>query len=272
MRAGVVFICALALGSAGLAAAQQPDPTVQPRQRARGYLTPETTPEAAKILPPPPVAGTERDNLDRAIFKQSRALKDSPRWKLAQADNGLSMNYLTQAFSCSIGSKLTPESAPITSRILSRLIVDAGASSGTAKDVFKRRRPFLIDEGEICIPRSRGIEASLDYPSGHTTIGWAAGLILAQLAPDRADAILSRGRAYGESRAVCGVHNASAVEAGRTTGSIVVAALNGSPEFRSDMDQARVEIARLRADPANAVDAAACQAEAELIATAPYLK
>jgi acid phosphatase (class A) len=32
------------------------------------------------------------------------------------------------------------------------------------------------------------------------------GLILAELAPERATPILNRGRAYGESRVVCGVH------------------------------------------------------------------
>ena len=45
-------------------------------------------------------------------------------------------------------------------------------------------------------------------------MGWAWALILSELAPDRADAILARGLAYGESRAVCGVHYASDVEAG----------------------------------------------------------
>ena len=46
--------------------------------------------------------------------------------------------------------------------------------------------------------------------------------------------ILVRARAYGESRIVCGVHNLSAVEAGRTNASALVAALHGSPQFRSN--------------------------------------
>ncbi|MDB5451330.1 MAG: acid phosphatase, partial [Phenylobacterium sp.] len=95
------------------------------------------------------------------------------------------------------------------------------------------------------------------------------GLILAELAPDRATQILSRARAFGEGRLVCGVHNLSAVEAGRMNGSIVVAALHGSEEFRKDMDVARKEIAAARkAGPAP--DAAACAKEAELVALNPY--
>ena len=49
-------------------------------------------------------------------------------------------------------------------------------------------------------------------------------MILAELEPDRASDILVRARAYGESRVVCGVHNASAVEGGRIIAAAMVAA------------------------------------------------
>ena len=52
---------------------------------------------------------------------------------------------------------------------------------------------------------------------------WA--LILAALVPEKATPILVRGRAYGESRIVCGVHWLSDVVAGRLTGTAVFAAL-----------------------------------------------
>ena len=86
---------------------------------------------------------------------------------------------------------------------------------------------------------------------------------------DRATPILARARSFGESRLICGVHNMSAVEAGRTNGSIVVAGLHGSAAFRADMDAARKEIAALRKS-AKAPDGAACAAEAELIGKSPY--
>ena len=96
----------------------------------------------------------------------------------------------------------------------------------------------------------------------------AVGLMLAQAEPDRATEILTRARAYGESRVVCGVHNASAIEAGRTNGAAVVAALNGDPAFRADIAAVAKEIARLRA--AGAQSAQACAAEAALTATTPW--
>ena len=55
------------------------------------------------------------------------------------------------------------------------------------------------------------------------TLGW--GLVLAELAPDRATPILSRARAIGESRVVCGVHYPSDVLAGYLAASLWVSTL-----------------------------------------------
>jgi acid phosphatase (class A) len=94
-------------------------------------------------------------------------------------------------------------------------------------------------------------------------------LILAELAPDRATQILARGRAFGESRLVCGVHSLSAVEAGWMAGASAVAALHASPEFRADLEAARKELPQARA-AAPAADAGACRAEAAAVASTAY--
>ncbi len=54
---------------------------------------------------------------------------------------------------------------------------------------------------------------------------WAWALVLSEMAPDRADQILARGLAYGEGRAICGVHYASDVEAGPNVGAALFGAL-----------------------------------------------
>jgi acid phosphatase (class A) len=142
--------------------------------------------------------------------------------------------------------------------------VDAGAAAEKAKQLYKRTRPYLHNPGNICIDRSEALGKSFDYPSGHSSLGWTAGLVMAELVPDRASEVLARGRAYGESRLVCGVHNMSAVEAGRTNAAGVFAALQSSGEFQAEMTKARAEIAAARASGAKP-DAAWCAAEAELV-------
>ncbi|WP_230772482.1 phosphatase PAP2 family protein [Sphingomonas sp. Leaf4] len=81
-----------------------------------------------------------------------------------------------------------------------------------------------------------------DYPSGHTSWGTSVALVLAELRPDRADAILERGREYGNSRVICGAHSVSAVEAGRQAAAAIVAVLHGSSQFRGDLEAARREL------------------------------
>ncbi|MDI1363496.1 MAG: phosphatase PAP2 family protein, partial [bacterium] len=131
------------------------------------------------------------------------------------------------------------------------------------------RRPYLDSAAPICEARTDHLAQNGDYPSGHTAGGWAEALVLAELAPDRATAILSRGRAFGESRAVCGAHSASAVQAGFMAGSVVVAALHGQPKFRADLDAAREELARVRAT-APAPAAVQCKQEREALSARSY--
>lgn len=254
------------LAAAGVLALMGPAAAQQPPQAPAGYLG-EAAPDTYKILPPAPVPGTIRYQADRATFLATRSLKDTPRWTLAGADADEAA--IVKDMSCAIGMELTPQAAPKLTKILMTARYDVRHAVNHPKDIYKRQRPYLIDEGDICVARTDGLAKSPDYPSGHTTWGWTVGLILAELVPDRSTEILARARSFGESRLVCGVHNMSAVEAGRTNGSIVVAGLHGSAQFRADMDAARKEIASLR-KTAKTPDGAACSAEAALIAKSPY--
>lgn len=237
-----------------------------PRTRAAGYLAGAAVPDLIRVLPTAPAPDSPRDIADREIFKSTRALQDSPRWKLAQNDDNLSTAGLLADFRCATGLALSAENTPVLAGMLARVAADAGTSTGPAKDYFHRKRPFLVDKGPVCISISPAFEKTFDYPSGHTTLGWAVGLILAQIDPAEASAILTRARAFGESRVVCGVHNASAVEAGRVAGAALVAALNANEGFRADLEKSRAELAALKTKATGPN----CAAESSLISKSPY--
>jgi acid phosphatase (class A) len=265
MRTSLIIATAVAALAGGLAIAQQPAaPAVV------GYVPTTMIPQGVDILPPAPQPGTDRYAMDRKVFTATRSLEGAPRWTLAQNDNNTGVPSLMADFSCALGVKLTPDNAPRLAHLLARAARDSSAVTNAAKDALKRDRPFKIDPGNICIPHDNGLDTSFDYPSGHTTMGWTFGMILADLEPDRATQVLVRARAYGESRVVCGVHNASAIEAGRTSGAMTFAAQQGYPEFRADLEAARAELAGLRSNIANTVDAGQCKAEADLTAKTPY--
>jgi acid phosphatase (class A) len=149
-------------------------------------------------------------------------------------------------FSCAAGLRLTPGTAPRLTQLLSKVGGDAAAQTKIAKAFFHRPRPFKIDPGPICEPAAN-VEKSFDYPSGHTTLGWAWASVLMELIPDRAQQILARGRAFGESRIVCGVHNESAVEAGRISAEATLMEIRATSDYRRDLGAAREEIKRLKA-------------------------
>jgi acid phosphatase (class A) len=92
-------------------------------------------------------------------------------------------------------------------------------------------------------------------------------MLLGELDPDRAAAIIARGRAFGQSRVVCGLHYQSDVDAARLGATVLVAALHGDPEFEADLDAARGEMAALRANDDREPPAAACKSEEELLGT-----
>lgn len=237
--------------------------TPPPAQRPGGYLQRDAL-DILQILPPAPVEGDPLYESDREIFRQTRALKGSARWQMAADDAELGPAKMLHHFSCSLDMELSPENAPRTLRVLQRATQDTGRAVGVAKNHFKRLRPFWIDEGETCRAREE-MGKSYDYPSGHATAGWTWAMVLAQLMPERATAILARGRAIGESRIVCGLHNATAVEGARTTVSAVMAAVVASPEYQADLEAARAELQSLRTQVAKP-DPARCAAESELVA------
>jgi acid phosphatase (class A) len=233
-----------------------------------GYLAGHE-PDAVLVIPQAPAAGSARDEADRAIFKATRALKDTPRWALAQNDVKLSTPDFYRDFSCAVGVVLTEKALPALTAILDKTDPDIEAAYDPAKARYKRVRPYLRDDGPICVPRTRALDKSYDYPSGHASYAWVTGLIIAQTAPDRTGPILQRARAFGESRAVCGVHSASAVEEARTAASTIVAALDADAVFRADLAKARKQMDALRASP-NARKPQTCAAEAALTAATPW--
>jgi acid phosphatase (class A) len=215
------------------------------------------------VLPPAPVPGDPRYDADRQIFRITRGLVGTPRWTLATADVKTSVPSLMEDFSCAAGVELTPTKAAHLVALVTKAASDTSHETNIAKDHDKRLRPFQIDDGEICQAKA-DLADSYDYPSGHTTWGWTWATILAELIPDRATQILARGRAYGESRIVCGAHNASAVWAGWLSASVTLTAVRATAAYKADFAAAKTELDALRSLP-SAVKPQKCDEEAILV-------
>lgn len=245
-----IWVCVLLFSLAGCA-------TSPPRAREipeirpgilMGYLPMEAYPDSLALLPAPPAPGSPAQAHDDAVSEGQLPLEGSDRWRLAAEDNELAFPAAAGTFACAVGAPISEADTPSLYLLLRRSLTDAGLATYGAKNHYERTRPFVVNGAPICATDAERqmLEGDGSYPSGHTAVGWAWALILAELVPDRVDAILHRGYEFGVSRLVCNVHWYSDTVAGRTIAAAVVARLHASPEFAADLEAAGKELAAVR--------------------------
>ncbi|MGD9968350.1 MAG: phosphatase PAP2 family protein [Hyphomonadaceae bacterium] len=218
--------------TAGLAPASQP---ASPPSPARN---PAVQVDATIFLPPPPLANGELELAERAIVRGP--------WTTERRAQALEDNAVDPfaAFDAVLGANFTNANFPAATTVLERAGRAAGYAGDPVKALYRRQRPFLADSAITpCIPVDDRLRASFSYPSGHAALGFGWALVLAELAPSRADAIIERGRDFSWSRVVCGLHYPSDVEAGRTVAAAAIARLHADPDFQRELAAARAEFA-----------------------------
>jgi len=230
-----------------------------------GFIPKQRLPNSLKIIHQAPQPGSPRQQLDDAVAAAARKLNTTPRFALAAKDATMRFPEAVNNFACATGKVISKEKTPHLFKLMILSGIDAGLSTYKAKKSYQRIRPFMLNNAPICTPKwQEKLKHNGSYPSGHSARGWAWALILAELLPQRADAILARGRAYGESRIICNVHWYSDVLAGRTIGASAVALMHDNPKFIEGMKAAKEELAK-----APAPDAKMCEKEAEILSRFP---
>ena len=246
--AGFLMLSLFLIGCAGESEPPAPDVPSQVNEIAPGllvgYLAPEELPNSLELLPAPPEEGSAAFALDQETSRAYLELRGTPRWEQAIRDAELHFPEAAEAFAGVVDIPITEEDTPRLYLLLRRTLTDAGLSTYAAKNHYVRQRPFMHNDEPVCTPEDEeALRNDGSYPSGHTAIGWAWALILCEIFPERTDAILARGRDFGESRVVCNVHWQSDVNSGRFMGAATVARLHADPEFISDLAAAKAEVA-----------------------------
>jgi acid phosphatase (class A) len=131
--------------------------------------------------------------------------------------------------------------------MLHRLSRDVRPAIAGPKRLYDRKRPYQVDRGAICAKSGMivALTPGLSVRPHHLGLDRRPGA--GQGPAERADALLARAKAYGESRVVCGVHNATSVEAGRINAAALVDALSASPAFEADVAAVGRELDAARA-------------------------
>jgi acid phosphatase (class A) len=235
--AALALFAAFALVACQTPAAQAPAATA-PTHPTTAERNPAVQVDALLFVPSPPPA-------DGALERAERAIVVGPwsdeRRQQAREDNAIDV---FAAFDSVLGPGFNATALPRTAALLDHAGRAAGFAGDPVKFAQRRPRPFLSDPSiQTCIENDERLRASFSYPSGHAALGWGWALVLAELFPQQAEALIARGREFTESRVVCGVHYPSDVEAGRLVGAAAIARLHADADFRAALDQARSEIA-----------------------------
>jgi len=190
-------------------------------------------------IPPPPISSSFEYKLEIEFMKNRISKLSDAQKELAIKD---ALNESVGFFSDTLpGFDITK--LPKTKSLFDKVKYNAGYEARSFKNYFKTKRPYQVDSDiQACVaPKPSNLDRS--YPSGHTTMGYAMGVVLANLVPEKAKEIMERSRLYGENRINCGAHFPSDVSGGQVLGTLVAKELLKNNEFQLLMKASKEELA-----------------------------
>ncbi|MBP5533900.1 MAG: phosphatase PAP2 family protein [Alphaproteobacteria bacterium] len=206
------------------------------------FLTEDEIPTGSKFMPLPPQPTDASFYNDWQRYQWGKSMRNTERGKQAVADAVDTLDYYVKIYSEPFGLTISKENTPEIYNLLDRVLATAIVCKDKAKSHLMRIRPFVLFNEPTPVPKDEEhLKTNSSYPSGHTTMGWALALVLAEINPDRQDEILKRGFEYGESRVIVGFHFQSDVDAARVITSTLVNRLHANKEFIEQLSKAKEE-------------------------------
>ena len=210
-----------------------------PLRAADTKYLPAGTPDALQLLPPPPVAGSpeDRHDIDAAYRVYSVATPD----QTARSKDEVTLTIFH--FAPVIGPWFQPGRFPKTEALFKQVEADTKAVTDVAKNHWQRIRPYHLEPRLFPNAVEHKVRTDYSYPSGHSTRGTTFALLLAELFPEKRDAILAKGRETGWLRVLGGVHYPTDIYAGRVLGQAIAHEFLRSETFQRDLAAAGAELA-----------------------------
>lgn len=224
------------------AVAQSEAPAVKseaPAKKELRYLSAADL-DPAVLLPPPAADGTDEQKagLAETLAIQTGARADrkaKAEWDDRHETPAIWEHYLGATFSL--------EKLPLTAALLKDVKEEGDLAASFAKKHFDRTRPWVLNEAiSNCEAKGRDGNKGKAYPSGHGTLAFSTGVVLANLWPERAAEILTIAKDYAFSRVVCGAHYTSDLVASQIVGTTTAELLMHNAAFKPKYDAARAEM------------------------------
>ena len=192
-------------------------------------------PDAATLLAPPPLLDSAEQAADmEEVHAVYHAATEADK-QAAYAEKKFNVFNFTEA----VGAFFVETNLPKTAAFFQKVQLDAETVTDLGKDFFQRPRPFTTDPTLA----NGKLEKSFSYPSGHSTESMTLALVLAELLPEKHDAILAHARAMGWHRVQIARHYPTDIFAGRVLAQAIVKQFKKSDTFEKDLAAAKAEIA-----------------------------
>ncbi len=229
-----VCLAVLLSAVAPLRAADMSAATASAETSQLHYLAPGK-PEAATLLAPPPLPDSAEQAADMDEVKTVYHAASSNDMAAAYSEKKFSVFNFAPA----VGAFFQSNNLPQTTAFFENVQLDAETVTDLGKDYFKRPRPYTTDPGLA----NGKLEKSFSYPSGHSTESMVLALVLADLLPEKRDAILAHARLMGWHRVQIARHYPTDIYAGRVLAQAIVKSFKKSESFEKDFNNAKAEIA-----------------------------
>lgn len=212
------------------------------------YVPAEQLPHLLSIMPAPPAFNSPEFASDEVRYNWGKEQRqDSVRLAMAIADaEWENMELVLNRWQEAIGMPISEAATPHIYALLVNSITTVDPMRIEPKAFYHRQRPFEHYGDAMPTHEESALRGEGSYPSGHSLRGWLIGLVLAQVAPERAEAILARSWDYCNSRVIVGAHWQSDVDNSRTAASVGFCALQSSDRFRAQVLEAQREYQALK--------------------------
>ena len=191
------------------------------------------------FMPAPPAVNSVQGQAELAEVKKISS-EASPEVRAAADKDGATENV---TFFADTVPGFDVAKLPATKKLFDEIGNEEEQRTKIFKTFFARPRPYQVDPSiTICASEGKGTTKPNSYPSGHTTLGFSMGVVLANLIPEKNQAILARAKLYAEHRMVCGVHYRSDLVGGQALGTALALKLMEVPSFKADYAAAHAEL------------------------------
>ena len=229
--AGLATLPAPVFAQAPAAPAKRPPKTL--------HVVTQDQVDPSRLLPPPSKDGSDPQKAELAEVERVYHSRSADRRGQAEWDD---KHESVELFFKVLGPGFDLTRLPATAKLMATVDNEQSVTANIAKRYFQRNRPWAIDPSLVACDYRPNAPPLTSYPSGHATLGYSEGYVLAALMPDKAQPILDRAQEYAYSRVVCGAHYPSDIEASHVLGTELAMTMLKNPGFAADFEAARAEL------------------------------